>query len=116
MIAAYPRGWNCANSDIWLASSLDGVRWETYALPVLWRSMKAARDRGISTWYRGTLHYDKQTEMLDIWPSAMSKDAWNVYHVGAKLSATLAILRASQPSDRGPMMNQTVRALSFPMP
>jgi hypothetical protein len=116
LIAAYPRGWNCANSDIWLASSLDGLHWETYALPVLWRTMKAARDRGISTWYRGTLHYDKQTDMLDVWPSAMSKDVWSVYHVGAKLSTTLAILRSSQPSDRGPMMNQSVRAVSFPMP
>jgi len=116
MIAAYPRGWNCANSDVWLASSVDGLHWQTYAVPVMWRSMKAARDRGISTWYRGTLHYNSQTDVLDLWPSALSKTTWNVYHVGVNLTTTLAILRVAQPADRGPMMNQSIKAVSFPMP
>jgi hypothetical protein len=116
MIAAYPRGWSCSSSDIWLASSADGVQWQTYAVPVMWRSMKAARDRNISTWYRGTIHYDRNTDMLDLWPSALSKTTWSVYHVSANLSTTLGLLRAAQPSDRAAMMSQTVKPVSMPMP
>ena len=116
MIAAYPRGWNCANSDVWLASSVDGVHWETFQVPVLWRGMKAARDRGLSTWYRGTLHYNKSTDILDVWPSALSKSAWNVYHVGVKMSNAFAVLRMAQASDRSDMMTLAKKAVAFPMP
>jgi hypothetical protein len=116
MIAAYPRGWSCSSSDIWLASSADGVKWQTYAVPVMWRNMKAARDRNISTWYRGTIHYDSRTDMLDLWPSALSKTTWNVYHVSANMSTTLGLLRSAQPSDRAAMMSKSVKAASIPMP
>jgi hypothetical protein len=100
MIAAYPRGWNCANSDIWLASSEDGIKWETYAVPVLWRTMTAAKNRFISTWYRGTMRYDAATDVLDMWPSAMARTTWNVYHLEVKLADALALLRTAQPTDR----------------
>jgi hypothetical protein len=100
MIAAYPKGWNCANSDIWLASSPDGIKWQTYAVPVLWRTMSAAKDRFISTWYRGTMRYDVATDTLDLWPSAMAKSTWNVYHLTVKLSDALALLAQAQPTDR----------------
>jgi hypothetical protein len=116
MIAAYPRGWNCANNDVWLASSADGVHWQTYAVPILWRSMAAARDRDISTWYRGTLHYDSRTNVLDLWPSALSKSGWYVYHVSADLTNTIGILRSAQSSDQSAMMSRTVRAPAFAMP
>jgi len=116
MVAAYPKGWNCANSDVWLASSADGVHWQTYAVPVLWRGMKAARDRGISTWYRGTLHYDPRTDVLDIWPSALSKTAWNVYHVGVKMATALGVLRMAQSSDRVTMMSLSKNAAPLSMP
>ena len=116
MIAAYPRGWNCANSDVWLASSADGLHWQTYAVPVMWRNMNAARDRGISTWYRGTLHYNSQTDVLDLWPSALSKTTWNVYHVGVNLTTTLGDFARRAAGDRGAMMTQSIKAVSFPMP
>lgn len=116
MIAAYPRGWNCANSDIWLASSTDGIHWQTYAVPILWRSMAAARVRGISTWYRGTIRYDAATDMLDLWPSAMSKTTWSVYHARARLSVLLGLLETAQPTDRIRMMTATVHAAPLLMP
>jgi hypothetical protein len=94
MIAAYPRGANCATSDMWLASSIDGITWQTYPMPILWRTMTAARTRSISTWYRGTLRYDAATDSLDIWPSAMAKTNWNVYHATVKLSDVLALMHA----------------------
>ena len=116
MIAAYPKGWNCANSDVWLASSQDGVTWKAYAVPVLWRTMTAARDRGISTWYRGTMRYDSATDILDLWPSAMAKTSWNVYHVGVRLSEALALLRLAQPTDRVGIMSAALREAPLKMP
>jgi hypothetical protein len=116
MIAAYPKGANCSVSDVWLASSVDGVRWQTYQVPVMWRSMKAARDRVISTWYRGTLHYNPATDVLDLWPSALSKTGWNVYHVGVNMTTAFDLLRVAQGTDRSAMMSQSVKTLAFPMP
>jgi hypothetical protein len=116
MIAAYPRGWNCANSDIWLASSPDGVKWETYAVPVLWRTMAAAKERLISTWYRGTMRYDAATDTLDLWPSAMAKTSWNVYHLSVKLSDALVLLRQAQPADRANMASLAKIAAPLIMP
>ena len=116
MIAAYPRGWNCANSDIWLASSPDGVKWETYAVPVLWRTMAAAKDRLISTWYRGTMRYEAATDTLDLWPSAMAKTSWNVYHISVKLSDALTLLRQAQPTDRANLATLSRIAAPLIMP
>ena len=103
MIAAFPKGWDCANGDIWLASSQDGIKWQAYAVPVLWRTMAAAKDRFISTWYRGTMRYDAATDVLDMWPSAMSRGRWNVYHLSVKLSDALLLLRQAEPPDRANM-------------
>jgi hypothetical protein len=103
MIAAFPKGWDCANGDIWLASSQDGIKWQVYAVPVLWRTMAAAKDRFISTWYRGTMRYDAATDVLDMWPSAMSRGRWNVYHLSVKLSDALLLLRQAEPADRANM-------------
>jgi len=116
MIAAYPKGWNCANSDIWLASSEDGVKWQAYAVPVLWRTMAAAKDRAISTWYRGTMRYDAATDLLDMWPSAMANVNWNVYHLSVKLSEALTLLRQAQVTDRANMASLTKRPAPSIMP
>jgi len=103
MIAAYPKGWNCANGDIWLATSEYGITWTTYAVPVLWRTMAAAKSRYISTWYRGTMRYDASTGSLDMWPSALANLKWNVYHLRVNLDDVLSLLRQSQPADRANM-------------
>jgi len=103
MVAAYPKGWDCANGDIWLASSEDGLKWQTYAVPVLWRTMGAAKDRSISTWYRGTMRYEAATDVLDMWPSAMARGRWNVYHLSVKLSDALLLLRQAEAADRANM-------------
>jgi hypothetical protein len=102
LIAAYPRGANCATSDLWLASSVDGLNWRSFPMPILWRSMNAATQRSLSTWYRGTMRYNASTDSLDLWPSAMSKTAWNVYHARVKLSDLLGYLGAVNPGDFKP--------------
>ncbi|MEP6492904.1 MAG: hypothetical protein ABJF01_09525 [bacterium] len=116
LIAAFARGMNCASSDVWLASSSDGVSWRTYAAPIFWRGMNAAKQRSISTWYRGTLRYDARTDSLDVWPSAMSKGTWGVYHASLKLSEVLGLLRSSVAADYRPSTNLSSVRLTMPMP
>jgi len=119
---------NNANQPWPMANASDYVRaidfrqpasratWQTYAVPVMWRNMKAAKDRSISTWYRGTLHYNSQTDVLDLWPSALSKTTWSVYHVSVNLTTALSLLRVADPADRSAMMTKSMKAAPFPMP
>lgn len=99
LIAAFAKGLSCGTSELWLATSPDGVGWRTYPMPLLWRTMKFAKARTINTWYRGTLRYDAASDSLQIWPSALVGSTWTVYHTAAKLSEILGLLQASQPAD-----------------
>ena len=116
LVVAYPRGSNCANSDLWLATTPDGIHWRSYAMPLMWRSMAAAKQRAISTWYRGTLRDDAATDSLDIWPSAMSGMSWSVYHATVKLSGVIGLLAAAQPGEFKPSLNRSINAVFMPMP
>jgi hypothetical protein len=99
LVVAYPRGSGCASSDLWLATSSDGINWRTFAMPLMWRGMAAARKRSISTWYRGTLQYDERTDSLHVWPSGLSGPNWTIFHTAFKLSDMLGLLSAAQPGD-----------------
>ncbi|HEY4218316.1 MAG TPA: hypothetical protein VGM67_14340 [Gemmatimonadaceae bacterium] len=99
LIAAFPRGASCGTSDLWLATSPDGLHWQPYAMPIMWRTMATATTRSLVTWYRGTMRYDAQTDSLDIWPSAMSKTSWNVYHARFALSDMVTMLKSVKPGD-----------------
>jgi hypothetical protein len=117
MIAAYQKYWNCAASDVWLATSADGVSWQTYAVPIFWRTMKTAKSLALSTWYRGTMRYDAATDQLDLWPSGMAKFSWSVFHATARLSDLLDLLAAAQPSDYSPpMFNRLETSIPVQMP
>jgi hypothetical protein len=116
LIAAYPRGTNCATSDLWLASSSDGLTWRSYPMPILWRSMPTAKQRTLSTWYRGTLRYNRATDSLDLWPSALSKTTWNVYHARVKLADILGLLDAVTPGDFKPSLATAANAIPLRMP
>jgi hypothetical protein len=78
--------------------------------------MTAARNRNISTWYRGTLRYDAQTDILDMWPSAMSNTSWSVYHLRVRLAEALSLLQLAEPADRGAMMSKVFRPAPIAMP
>jgi len=97
LVVAYAKGLTCGASELWLATSGDGVAWRTYPMPVLWRTMKLAKKRFISTWYRGTLRYDAATDSLHLWPSALAGPTWTVYHTSAKLSDLLEMLQVAPP-------------------
>ncbi len=83
--------------------------------PQFSRNMKAANQLGLSTWYRGTFRYDPQTDMLDLWPSAMTKSVWGVYHASAKLAGSLRQPCSSRPrpADFHPPARSTRRSTSF---
>jgi hypothetical protein len=100
LVVAYPHGWACGNSDLYLAASPDGVHWQTYPAPALWRDMAWARRRSVTSWYRGTLRYDAATDMLHMWPSVLlSGRTWSVYHASAKLSDLTNLLGSAKAAD-----------------
>jgi hypothetical protein len=99
LVVGFAKGLTCGASELWLATSADGIVWRSYPMPVMWRTMKLAKKRAISTWYRGTLRYDAATDTLHIWPSALSGTTWTVYHTAAKLSDLLGLLQVAQPDD-----------------
>jgi hypothetical protein len=99
LIAAFQKGNTCGQSDLWLARSDDGLAWRTLPLPVFWRGMTTATRRKISTWYRGTLRYDPQTDLLDIWPSALAGPSWTIYHAAVRLGELSDLMSSAKPSD-----------------
>ena len=99
LVAAFPKGSVCSASDLWLATSSDGIRWRTFAVPLLWRGMSMVAGRSLTTWYRGTMRYDAERDMLHLWPSAFAGARWGVYHLAARLDDLVAVLGAAQPAD-----------------
>jgi hypothetical protein len=99
LIAAFQKGNTCGQSDLWLARSDDGLAWRTLPLPIFWRGMTTASQRKISTWYRGTLRYDPQTDLLDIWPSALAGPSWTIYHTAIRLGELSDLMASAKPSD-----------------
>jgi hypothetical protein len=105
LVVAYAKGSSCSASDLWLATSIDGITWRTYAMPVLWRGMQIARKRSISTWYRGTIRYDAADDMLHVWPSALAGSNWTIYHTAFPYRSTLGLLAAVKPGDLKTLFN-----------
>jgi hypothetical protein len=99
LIVAYQKGNSCSNSDLWLATSDDGITWRNFAMPIFWRGMAIARARKMVTWYRGTMEYDSNTDLLHIWPSGLADQSWTIYHTTVKLHELLSTLSLSKASD-----------------
>ena len=114
LIAAFPKGSVCSASDLWLATSTDGIRWKTFAVPLLWRGMSMVEGRALTTWYRGTMRYDAENDMLHLWPSALAGARWGVYHLSARLTDLLAVLGSAQSSDWRALAQMQPRARLVP--
>ncbi len=99
LVVAYRKGAACGASDLWLATSDDGVTWQTAPMPLFWRGMPVARDRNLATWYRGTLRYDAATDSLHVWPSGLADTNWTIYHTAFKLGDALSLLYTVQPNE-----------------
>jgi hypothetical protein len=103
LVVAYPKGWTCANDDLWLAWSPDGDSWTSASVPLLWTGMKSAKAQSIHTWYRGTMRYDARVDSLHVWPSGMSEShVWSLYHTVVKLATIQSWLVAASPGDYSP--------------
>jgi hypothetical protein len=118
LVAAFQRGTSCGQSDLWLATSQDGLTWRTLPLPIFWRGMGAARTRHISTWYRGTLRYDGKSDELDIWPSALVGTNWTIYHTAIRMADLWNLMGVAQVSDLRTVIAATKTAprAMIPMP
>ena len=117
LVVAYQKGLTCGSSDLWIATSADGIAWRSYAVPVMWRGMQLARSRNIITWYRGTLLYEPDTDLLHIWPSGLAGTAWTIYHSTVKLHDLLALLSSAKASDgKGLNDNLPTRRAILEMP
>jgi len=114
LIAAFPKGTSCSASDLWLATSSDGLRWRTFATPILWRGMSLVEGRSLITWYRGTMRYDAERDMLHLWPSALAGAHWGVYHLSAPLTDLLSVMGAAQASDWRAIFQKQPRARLVP--
>lgn len=118
LVAAFQRGTACGQSDLWLAGSDDGLKWRTLPLPLFWRGMSTAKSRKISTWYRGTIRYDAQSDQLDIWPSALAGPNWTIYHTAIRLRELSDLMGAARISDLRAVIAATKTAprATIPMP
>src|SRR6185312_7044610 len=64
LVAAYPRGSACTASSLFLATSADGVKWTTYASPVLARGALPQVSANV---YRSTFAFEPNGTSLTIW-------------------------------------------------
>ena len=62
---------SCTTPALFLATSTDGVRWTTYASPILSRG---ASDDLADVVYRSTFAYDPATDVIDFWYSGAKYD------------------------------------------
>ncbi|HKW11447.1 MAG TPA: hypothetical protein VJO33_13775 [Gemmatimonadaceae bacterium] len=64
LIAAYPRGWSCTASSLFLATSSDGMNWTTYPSPVLARGALSQFSANV---YRSTFAFEPDGNTLTMW-------------------------------------------------
>ena len=64
LVTAYPRGWACTSSSLFLATSVDGVHWHTFSSPVLSRGGIPQFSANV---YRSSLAFEPDGKSLTIW-------------------------------------------------
>ena len=74
LVAGYPSGGTCAKTDLYFATSSDGINWTTYDTPALSTGDSSAWDSGQI--YRSTLLYDETSDLLRVWYSANDGSKW----------------------------------------
>jgi hypothetical protein len=64
LVAAYPQGLSCTASSLFLATSIDGMHWTTYASPAVPRGAMAQFSANV---YRSTFAFEPDGDALTIW-------------------------------------------------
>lgn len=101
LIAAFPIGTSCSNSDVFMARSSDRKHWKAFAVPVLWRSMQIAQNLNMRSWYRSTFRIIPGTDQIQIWTSQMYQDMdWSLGYTSTLLTPLLADLEKTTLADR----------------
>ncbi|MBK8046687.1 MAG: DUF2341 domain-containing protein [Anaerolineales bacterium] len=88
VMPGYAPGSNCVNTELYFATSPDGVNWTTYPAPALRKG--ANWDSGQI--YRATLLYDDATDRLRIWYSANDGTIWHQGYTERDYSDFLQVL------------------------
>ncbi len=93
---AYPSGQRgCGSNDLYIAHSDDGVQWNVFPIPVLTHN-----EFSLATLYRSDFVYDRGTDQLRTWVSAMDTlGHWAVYYTAFDFSALRAVLARAQRLD-----------------
>jgi hypothetical protein len=94
MYAAFPMttGFgNCANDNLFLATSADGLHWNTFAAPML---DQMDRRFNFTTLYRASFSYNATTDNLRTIASGLEMN-WGQYGVVHNFTALMAALNAS---------------------
>ena len=96
LVAAFPTGTGCDNTDLFFARSSDGVNWTTYNRVALGPGYGTAWDG--AEIYRSTLLYDETNDLLRVWYSANnwvgSSPVWRQGYTERNYTQFLAALSA----------------------
>jgi len=95
MYAAFPMTTgigDCTNDDLFIATSADGVHWQTYPTPVLNHLDKRFN---FTSLYRASFQYDAASDHLRTIVSALESSNWGQYGVVHKYGALVNALNAS---------------------
>ena len=82
---------NCATNDLFVATSTDGLHWQTYPVPLL---NKLDRRFSFATLYRASFTYNATTDNLRTIVSGLEMD-WGQYGVTHNFTAVMAALNSA---------------------
>jgi hypothetical protein len=95
MYAAFPNTTgigDCTNDDLFIATSIDGIHWTTYPVPVLNHLDKRFK---FTSLYRASFQYDPATDQLRTILSGLQSSNWGQYGVVHSYKALLTALKTS---------------------
>jgi hypothetical protein len=95
MYAAFPQTsfgpGNCATNDLFIATSADGLHWQSYPVPII---NKLDRRFNFVTLYRSSFNYNPVTDRLKTIASGLEDD-WGQYSVVYNFTALMTALNSS---------------------
>jgi hypothetical protein len=100
LVAAYPSGTGCDNTDLLFAKSTNGIDWTTYPVQALLPSPGTTWDS--AQIYRSTLLYDAANDRLRVWYSASTYQGAPIWHQGyTERNYTQFLAALSTPNGSG---------------
>jgi hypothetical protein len=107
----YTRGANCATNALYLATSPDGVHWQTYPSPIVRAGAIAALADVV---YRSTFEFHADDQTVTLWISGARYDRGVGYHWGVATVTRRAADLLADASTPAPALRAPRRALPPP--